>query len=310
MPQSRPVQSPAMSLPAVIVLSSFVARGSVGARAAFALERLGHRVWTLPTVLMPWHPGHGRAHRMPVPEADFAALCADLGRAPWLAEVGGIITGYLGSAGQAEAAAGLVAALKAANPSALHLADPVIGDAGAGGQGGLYVPEPVAAAQRDRLAAIADIATPNRFELGWLTGRPVETMTDIVAAARALGPKRVVVTSAPAMMTGKIAAALVTGSDTIVAENQLVAGAPNGTGDLFAALFLSRLVTGASDEAALAAASASTFEVIARSVKSGAGELDLVGEQDALVRPMAMVDIRRMATSRRRAAKPAALGGL
>ena len=100
---------PTMSRPAVIVLSSFVARGSVGARAAFALERLGHRVWTLPTVILPWHPGHGRAHRMALPEADFAALCADLARAPWLSEVGGIITGYLGSPGQADAAAGVTA---------------------------------------------------------------------------------------------------------------------------------------------------------------------------------------------------------
>ncbi len=292
-----------MSRPAVIVLSSFVARGSVGARAAFALERLGHRVWTLPTVILPWHPGHGRAHRMPVPEADFAALCADLARAPWLSEVGGIITGYLGSAGQADAAAALVAAVRAANPAALYLADPVIGDM-AGGKGGLYVPEPVAIAQRDRLVAIADIATPNRFELGWLTGQPVETLADIAAAARALGPKRVVVTSAPALMTGKIAAALVTATETIVAENQMIEGAPNGTGDLFAALFLSRLIGGASDEVALAAASASTFEVIARSVKAGARELELVDEQEALVRPMAMVDIRRLATPRRPVARP------
>ncbi len=301
---------PTMSRPAVIVLSSFVARGSVGARAAFALERLGHRVWTLPTVILPWHPGHGRAHRMALPEADFAALCADLARSPWLSEVGGIITGYLGSAGQADAAATLVAAVKAANPAAFHLADPVIGDVNVGGTGGLYVPEPVAIAQRDRLVAIADISTPNRFELGWLTGRPVETLTEIAAAARALGPKRVVVTSAPALMAGKIAVALVSANETIVAENQLIEGAPNGTGDLFSALFLSRLIGGASDEAALAAASASTFEVIVRSVKAGARELELVDEQDALVHPMAMVDIRRLATPRRPIARPSPIESL
>lgn len=299
-----------MSRPAVIVLSSFVARGSVGARAAFALERLGHRVWTLPTVILPWHPGHGRAHRMALPESDFAALCADLARAPWLSEVGGVITGYLGSAGQADAAAQLVAAVKAANPAALHLADPVIGDFNVSGAGGLYVPEPVAVAQRDRLVAIADVATPNRFELGWLTGQPVETLTEITVAARALGPKRVVVTSAPALMAGKIAAALVTASEAIVAENQLIEGAPNGTGDLFAALLLSRLIGGASDEAALAAASASTFEVIVRSVKAGARELELVEEQDALVHPMAMVDIRRLATPRKPVARPSQIGTL
>ncbi|WP_370676585.1 pyridoxal kinase [Pleomorphomonas sp. PLEO] len=296
-----------MSRPAIIVLSSFVVRGSVGARAAFALERLGHRVWTLPTVILPWHPGHGRAHRMALPETDFAALCADLARSPWLSEVGGIITGYLGSAGQADAAAALVAAVRAANPKALHLADPVIGDMGSAGTGSLYVPEPVAIAQRDRLVAIADIATPNRFELGWLTGLPIDTLSEIAVAARALGPKRVVVTSAPALMAGKIAAALVTANETIIAENQLIEGAPNGTGDLFAALFLSRLIGGASDEAALAAASASTFEVIARSVKAGARELELVDEQDALVHPMAMVDIRRLGTSRRGVARPSTI---
>ena len=44
---------------AVIVVSSHVARGSVGNRAAvFALETLGHPVWAVPTVVLPWHPGH------------------------------------------------------------------------------------------------------------------------------------------------------------------------------------------------------------------------------------------------------------
>ena len=52
---------------AVIVVSSHVARGSVGNRAAvFALETLGHPVWAVPTVMLPWHPGHGRATRIPL----------------------------------------------------------------------------------------------------------------------------------------------------------------------------------------------------------------------------------------------------
>ena len=55
---------------AVIVVSSHVARGSVGNRAAvFALETLGHPVWAVPTVLLPWHPGHGPATRI-VPDAE------------------------------------------------------------------------------------------------------------------------------------------------------------------------------------------------------------------------------------------------
>jgi pyridoxine kinase len=51
--------------PAVIVISSHVVRGSVGNRAAvFALETLGYPVWALPTVILPWHPGHSRATRI------------------------------------------------------------------------------------------------------------------------------------------------------------------------------------------------------------------------------------------------------
>lgn len=282
--------------PPVLVISSFVVRGAVGARAAFALERRGHRVWTLPTVILPWHPGHGRSHRLALADGDFAALAADLAGAPWLGEIGAVITGYLGSPAQARIAVDLIAAVKAANPRALHVADPVIGD-----DGGLYVEAAIAQAQRDHLLASADVATPNRFELGWLTGRPVDGLAAIAEAARALGPARVAVTSAPAMMRGKIAALLISPQAAVIAENPLLAGAPNGSGDLFSALLTSHLLQGADEEAALAAAAASTFEVIARSVRAGGDELDLAGAQTALVQPSAPVDIRHLGGSGGRA---------
>jgi pyridoxine kinase len=51
--------------PAVVVISSHVARGTVGNRAiVFALEALGFPVWAVPTVMLPWHPGHGPAPRI------------------------------------------------------------------------------------------------------------------------------------------------------------------------------------------------------------------------------------------------------
>ncbi len=150
----------------VIVISSHVVRGSVGNRAAvFALETLGFPVWAVPTVVLPWHPGHGPAGRIVPPPHEFATLMQDLERAPWLGEVGAILTGYLGHPEQADAVAGLIKAVKARNPNALYLCDPVIGD-----QKGLYVPEATANGIRDKLLPLADIATPNRFELSWLTG--------------------------------------------------------------------------------------------------------------------------------------------
>ena len=82
----------------------------------------------------------------------------DLERAPWLGEVGAILTGYLGNPEQAKAVAGLVKKVKQRNPNALYLCDPVIGD-----QKGLYVPEATAIGIRDHLMPLADIATPKSF---------------------------------------------------------------------------------------------------------------------------------------------------
>ncbi len=288
-----------MSRPAVLVVSSHVVRGAVGGRSGFVLERLGFRLWSLPTVVLPWHPGHGRAHRIVPAAEDFAALAADIAASPRLGEIGAVLTGYLGHASQAGPVAGIVRAVKAANPAAIHLADPVIGD-----EAGLYVPAEVAAAQRDVLLPLADLATPNRFELAHLAGRPTEDMPSLVAAARALGPPTVLVTSAPALMRGRIGVALVGPEGVLTAENPLVANAPNGTGDLFAALFLARRLAGLPDEAALAGAVAGTFEVVARSVAAGGGELELAAAQDSLERPAAPVDVRRWAEPRRPGARP------
>ena len=61
--------------PSVIVISSHVARGSVGNRSAvFALERLGFTVIAVPTVLLPFHPGHGPGTRIVSDDAAFAEM--------------------------------------------------------------------------------------------------------------------------------------------------------------------------------------------------------------------------------------------
>ena len=84
--------------PAVISISSHVARGTVGNRAVvLALESLGFPVWAVPTVTLPWHPGHGPSTRIVPPPAQFAAMVDDLAGSPWLGEVGAVITGYFGS---------------------------------------------------------------------------------------------------------------------------------------------------------------------------------------------------------------------
>jgi len=282
--------------PAVIVISSHVARGSVGIRAAgFTLEARGHPVWAVPTVSLPFHPGHGQSARI-VPEPEqFRKFLDDLASSPWVNEVAAVLTGYMADAAQAEAVAGFITRLKQENPSLTYLCDPVIGDAG-----GLYVPIEVALAIRDRLLPLADIATPNLFELAWLAAGDMDAPADLPRAAqmaRGLPSTATIVTSAPAFMRGNIASLYCATGQAFAAEHRRIDGAPSGTGDLFSALFLSHTLAGTEPPRALERAAASTFEVIAQSVRAGSDELIAERCIGSLQRPMAMVTMRSLAAA-------------
>ncbi|MFN7103672.1 MAG: pyridoxal kinase PdxY [Pseudorhizobium sp.] len=275
---------------AVIVISSHVVRGSVGNRAAvFALETLGFPVWALPTVVLPWHPGHGPSTRLTFSEDDFDKVIDDLIQARWAGEVKAVLTGYFGNAGQPRAVARLVRALRERNPDLLYVCDPVIGDLG-----GLYVPQGTAEAIRDELLPLANVATPNRYELAWLSGSALDSNTAIMEAALALGPPRMLVTSAVPMMAGGTGNLYLSGKHALLAEHRLIDNPPNGLGDLMSALFLARLMMGADEERALQMATASVYEILARTAKRGSDELTLETDSQSLMTPMAMVHMRRL----------------
>lgn len=275
---------------AIIVISSHVARGTVGNRAAaLALEALGFPVWIVPTVMLPWHLGHGPSTRISPDPDQFAAFMEDLASTPWLSEVAGVLSGFLGDSRQAEGVAKVVKAVKAHNPKALYVCDPVIGD-----KGGLYVSEQVATAIRDLLIPIADVATPNRYELEWLVGRPLDDLHALLAAAAQLGPPTMLVTSAPGLLAGGIGNLMLTRSEALLAEHRSIDNAPHGTGDLTAALLLARLLEAQPSAKALQSTTASVFEILARTTKRGGDELQIETDIQSLSHPMAMVQLRHL----------------
>lgn len=274
----------------VVCISSHVARGAVGNRGTvFALERLGFEVWAVPTIVLPHHPGHGPAEAIVADEGRFAALLRILIEDGRAANVAGIVSGYLASAEQAHAIAALVRAVKGARPDALYLCDPVIGDAHR-----LYVGEPVAAAIRDTLLPLADMATPNAFECAWLAGASGAVEPDLAALGARLAPRSVLVTSAPGLMRGQIGNLFVGEAETILFEHPHLATPLKGSGDLLAALMIARRLQGHDWPRAIELALASVFEVTAGTVKAGANELMLAALQDSLVHPHAPIAIRRM----------------
>ncbi|MCB1496346.1 MAG: bifunctional hydroxymethylpyrimidine kinase/phosphomethylpyrimidine kinase [Bauldia sp.] len=258
----------------VIVISSEVARGSVGGRAGtFVLQRMGFPVWWAPTVALPWHPGHGPAARMTPSHENFKAFLGDLATAPWLGEVGAVMSGYLGDSRQAAPIARLVDAVRAKNPDAIYLCDPIIGDAK-----GLFQPAEIAAAIRDDLLPRADIATPNRFELGWLSDKALKDNEEIADAGRALGVLETIVTSAPAG-EGRIGSLLVEPKMASLFSHIAYPSVPHGTGDLLAALYLGNRLGGKLPEPALTRSLSATEALIRLGRAMGADEMPLVAGQ-------------------------------
>jgi pyridoxine kinase len=248
-------------MPSIMTISSHVAYGAVGNRIMVpALEALGISVTALSTVELPWHPGmnaaFGKGGRIVHDDAAFAAMIDCLCNAPWLGQMDGMITGYLGSPAQAAAIAKLVLALKHANPAALYLCDPVIGDTN-----GLYVPEATANAIRDQFWPLADIVTPNLFEFGWMTGTAAADIAQIIKTAKSLNKHHVVVTSVNAG-TDKTGNLLVTENQSSLISHNRLSPAPNGTGDMLAALFLGHIVQGNVATEALGKAASSVLSAI------------------------------------------------
>jgi pyridoxine kinase len=277
-------------MPAVIAINSHVARGSVGGRASvFVLERMGFPVWSVPTVLLPWHLGHGRASRIAPDNAAFGALVSDLGAAKWLGEVGGLLSGYFGAVDQVASVADLVASAKARNPEAVFLCDPILGDSD-----GLFQPEALVVAIRDRLMPLADIVTPNRHELQWLTGRGVHDNEHVVFAARALGVPEVVVTSAHST-EGMVGAMVVTADSAHLVTHIAIDRVPHGTGDLFAALYLGHRLDGAAPVASAERAASTVLHLVRIAAGSDADEMPLAEGQGAFLAEPQGVTVTRVA---------------
>lgn len=276
----------------VLSIQSQVVFGHVGnAAAAPALQRLGHEVWALPTALLSHHPGHGRPAGRVTPAAELAALAGSLAERGLLPACGAMLTGWLGGGDTAALVLALQRRIRGLNPGLVWLCDPVIGDL----PKGVYVEPALVEAFRDRLLPEADIATPNRFELELLSGRPIRTLAEALAAARVLlqrGTGCVVCTSL-VRADGRpdaIETLAVTGDGAWLAQTPHLNDVPQGAGDLFAAIFLGRRLQGRSVKKALAFATAVTYGVLRTSVQApGYGglprELALVAAQAEINRP-------------------------
>ncbi len=163
----------------VISIQSQVVFGHVGNSAAlFPMQAAGLEVAAIPTVIFSNTPDYPTLRGRALPPEFFSDLLQGARERGLPERADFLLTGYIGSLDVAMMVADFVAEAKVANPRLTYVCDPVMGDAGPG----LYVPEAIADVMRDRLLPMADIATPNPFELSWLTGQTIATLKDLEAA--------------------------------------------------------------------------------------------------------------------------------
>jgi len=277
----------------IISIQSQVVAGHVGNSAAVpALNWLGHEVWAIPTVLLSHHPGHGGAQGGPLPPEMLTKLLDGMQARDRFAHCEAVISGYLGGAGTAAVVADAVARVRAENPGAPYLCDPVLGD-----DGRLYVGPDLVDAMRG-LAGSASIITPNAFELAILAGATPASRAEAVQAMRRLKPTGI------AIVTG------FTGQDTDPATLDILAteGAAawrvavprlsqkfSGAGDLFAALFLAAWLPARQTGPAIAQAAAALHEVLAETARLGLDELALLQARPQMLSPRQIFAPERLA---------------
>ncbi len=255
----------------------------VGARvgnsvAAFAMERLGVRVLQAPTTLLGRRPDHGAPGGGPIPAETLAALLEGLAADGIFGEIDAVLSGYLGQPEQVAVILDAVERIKAANPKAIYVCDPVLGD-----EGKLFVSEAIADAVLRGLTQHADWLTPNSFELGLLTGRAVDSLTAARDAAKRIGKPVLCSSIRTALGMGNLLAAP---TGDWFCETARLPRAPKGAGDLLSALYVGRRVRGDAPAIALEGATGAVYDVIVRSLAAESEDLVLPEAQAVLEEPV------------------------
>lgn len=287
----------------ILSIQSAVAYGHVGNSAAvFPLQRLGHEVLAVNTVLFSNHTGYGAWRGPVIGGPDVHEVILGIEERGALAGVDLVLSGYLGSPEIAGVVLDAVSRVKAANPNGTYACDPVMGNA----RSGCFVDPAIPVLLREQVVPAADLITPNQFELGFLTGLldteatpSLATVLEAVEAARALGPKTVLVTSVEVIEqdADTIGMLAVTADGAWHVTTPRLPLRANGSGDVAAALFSAHLATTGDPAVALARTASSVFDLLEATLESKARELRLVQSQEAYAHPRLQFGVEQVAAT-------------
>jgi pyridoxine kinase len=280
----------------ILSIQSSVAYGHVGNSAAvFPLQRMGFEVWPVNTVHFSNHTGYGQWRGTVLPAEDVAGIVRGIEDRGVLSDCDAVLSGYMGDASLGEVVVGAAGRVKGHNPRAVYCCDPVMGDAGRG----FFVRPGIPEFIKGVAVPVADVITPNQFELEFLTGVEVGDLDDALGAAdeaKRLGPETVLTTSlrrtdAPVDTIEMLA---VSGEGAWLVGTPLLALEINGAGDATAALFLAHLLRGETVAQALSMTASAVHAVLEETHRRGSREMTLVPAQQSIVDPPRRFEARQI----------------
>ncbi|MFF1541619.1 pyridoxal kinase PdxY [Microbacterium sp. NPDC058269] len=280
----------------ILSIQSAVAYGHVGNSAAvFPLQRIGVEVLPVYTVNFSNHTGYGAWRGPMIAPDDVREVITGIEERGVFGQIDALLSGYQGGEGIGDVIIDAVMRVKAANPNAVYACDPVMGNA----KSGCFVAPAIPALLRERVVPVADIITPNQFELGFLTDTEPDTLESTLASvdlAHAMGPRTVLVTSVerPDREEGTIEMLAADGDGAWIVQTPHLPMKANGSGDVTAALFTAHYVETGSAKIALERTASSVYDLLKATLESGERELQLVEAQEYYAHPRMQFTARQV----------------
>lgn len=257
----------------VLVISSQVAASTVGANAsAFCLRRLSIEAVVLPTTLLGRHPGWGPPGGALTPFDILSNMWSGIDAQDLKFDA--ILTGYMGTAQNVDFTASIIAQVKKTNPECYVLVDPVMGD-----NGRMYVPVDVAVAIEAQLLPLADMITPNLWELSHILKTDMPDLDSLKRALRKYGRGALVTSTIHADQIGGL---LFDEDGFKFAGHEIFKTVPHGGGDALAGTFLAHILNGELKIHAMQKSVSAIFAIMKHAFADQSPELPLVQYQSLL----------------------------
>jgi len=272
---------------AILSIQSHVSYGHAGnSSAVFPLQRLGHQVWPVYTVLFSNHTGYGQWRGSILAADVISDVVKGIFERQDYKQCDVLMTGYMGSTEIADVVIETVETIRKNNPDFIYSCDPVMGDFGRG----FYTPANVQSQFKSRLLNHFDILCPNHFELEYLTDSTIQSVDHGFEMARSLISREdqiVIVTSLMLSEEEGVNTLLVTKNDNYVINTPLIPLNRGfaGSGDLFHALFMGHYLTDRDLKLALKHAVNAIYDILLATEKSQSQELQIIPNQQFIISP-------------------------